>query len=517
MLAALVLIAAATSEVSVDASPPSLDDLWGGAAFFAPYTSTPINAPGFEQVDAGTRVVVVNGTWYLFGRYDVGPTAACPGGEISINVRASTDKGKHWCTPSIVVRPDEVVTCMFADGSAIFDAPTNTWHYIVQVLDVGNKGGWQLSHFSRVGNCPLGPWTPNAHNPVVHGGQLFDQICAGAGKHCEVGMVDEGTPEIVEKVGDDFYVTFHGYDYARKAAARGVARTADFVQWQVTGGAGQLPGDVIFSSLDCRDWAVPWAAGGCIGSGEASILRGPGTAGSSSAYMYQVIEAADRELGCETGWDTQWWPLGLVRSRTWAPSGQWEQMAVTPFVGGPVGGEPRVGCSVQYNHLHFDDGTNRTYFGFWDVSFHPANASAPAQTWHLYQLQWGTGTGTLPMRWPGPPQQKPEPDCRTADRCKATCPGYVECPSDGRFYCCAATDECTGQHACAANPGLLGCACPERPAVDCSTKATCKATCPGYTECPSDGWYYCCADPVNCGAQHTCLGMPGLLGCACGK
>lgn len=86
-------------------------------------------------------------------------------------------------------------------------------------------------------------------------------------------MVDEGTPEIVEKVGGDFYVTFHGYDYKRKAAARSVARTADFISWEVSGGANPLPEDVIFSHLDCNGWNVSWASGGCIGSGEASIIR----------------------------------------------------------------------------------------------------------------------------------------------------------------------------------------------------------------------------------------------------
>jgi hypothetical protein len=43
-------------------------------------------------------------------------------------------------------------------------------------------------------------------------------------------------------------VTFHGYDYARKRAARGVARTRDFVAWEVVGGEGNLSGDVMFSA-----------------------------------------------------------------------------------------------------------------------------------------------------------------------------------------------------------------------------------------------------------------------------
>ncbi len=96
-------------------------------------------------------------------------------------------------------------------------------------------------------------------------------------------MVDEGTPEIVEKIAGEFYVTFHGYDYTRKQAARGVARTSDFVAWNVVGGAGGLSGDVIFSQDDCQWKEVPWEGeGGCIGSGQASIIKG------RSGYMYQV-------------------------------------------------------------------------------------------------------------------------------------------------------------------------------------------------------------------------------------
>lgn len=234
-----------------------------------------------------------------------------------------------------------------------------------------------------------------------------------------------------------------------------MARTRDFVAWEVTGGTPQLPGDAIFTAADCAPWNVAWAAGGCIGSGEASILRD-----TRSGYMYEVIEAADVALTCDTSWGGQWWPLGLVRAKTWAPSPQWEQMphTLTPFVGGPAGGEPHVGCSIQYSSLHSDPATNVTYFGFWDVSFHPANSSAPFSTWHIYELTWGAPV--LPMRWPGPQQQRPSvPDCSTVDKCKATCPGFVQCPSDGTFYCCAAP-ACAGQHKCAGTPGLLGCACP---------------------------------------------------------
>lgn len=230
LLAVGVAIAALSSGKARHANPtgfnvsrageaePTLDDFWEGRAYFAPHVSHAIHAAGFEGVDAGTRVVVApDGTWYLFGRSDTGATPACPQGEIGINVRASNDKGLTWGASSTVVHPADPAAnssaCLYADGTAFFDADggrngNGMWHYLVQALDTAH-GGWCLSHFTLEGPSPLGePWRANPHNPVVVGGQLFNQICTGSGKHCSVGMRDEGTPEIVSKVGGDFYVTY---------------------------------------------------------------------------------------------------------------------------------------------------------------------------------------------------------------------------------------------------------------------------------------------------------------------
>jgi len=45
-------------------TPPTLDDFWNGSAFFAAVTAFPLGDPGLLHVDAGTRVVVINQTWY---------------------------------------------------------------------------------------------------------------------------------------------------------------------------------------------------------------------------------------------------------------------------------------------------------------------------------------------------------------------------------------------------------------------------------------------------------------------
>lgn len=49
-------------------TPPTLDDLWSGNASFRLTRSTPVASAGFMHVDAGTRVVVINQTWFLFGK-----------------------------------------------------------------------------------------------------------------------------------------------------------------------------------------------------------------------------------------------------------------------------------------------------------------------------------------------------------------------------------------------------------------------------------------------------------------
>ena len=373
--------AAVAGAAAAAAAPPTLDDWWAQTANFNRVRSLQPGAAGFASVNAGTRVVARNGTFYLFGRADNGTVVgACTQGTIAVNVRASADEGATWSAPAPLATPDLVSVCLYADGGVAFDEAAQRWHYLVQSLAPGGKGGWTLSHFASVTADPLGAWVPNARNPVVRGGDLFNRICAGAGKHCLVGTVDEGTPDIVEKRGDEFIVTFHGYDYAARSAVRGVAATADFVTWRVDG-AG-LPGDAIFSAADCAGWNVSWAPGGCIGSGESSSLRGPG------GDIYQVIEAADVELTCDTTPGQQWWPLGVVRSPAWAPSPSWQQARTSPLMVGP-----HVGCSLQYNSLWRDDVRGKTWWAVWNVDFVKG-----CSWWHMFALEWAPAA--LPMPWP---------------------------------------------------------------------------------------------------------------------
>ena len=136
-------------------------------------------------------------------------------------------------------------------------------------------------------------------------------------------------------------------------SARGVAKTRDFVRWE-TSGAG-LPGDAIFGQKDCNKWQVPggWAGGTCVGGGEGSIIK------ADDGYMYMLIEAPDRSLGCEPKPGVQNWVLGLLRSRSFSRAGTWEQFQPSPAVVPAV----KEGCYIQYSRLFADD--RGTYLEFW--------------------------------------------------------------------------------------------------------------------------------------------------------
>ena len=68
-------------------------------------------------------------------------------------------------------------------------------------------------------------------------------------------FLKQGTPDIVEKVNNEFYVTFHGYDYKGKRAVRGVAAASEnFTKWR-TGGE-RLFNAPLFTYKDCNKWNV---------------------------------------------------------------------------------------------------------------------------------------------------------------------------------------------------------------------------------------------------------------------
>jgi len=287
-----------------------------------------------------------------------------------IVLRYTENEGLSWSEKWIVAEPnnDTASNCALVDGGAFYDAEEKKWHYLSQCI--GSAARWNMCEYSLEGESPIGKWIPNKANPVVRGGQLWHQICAGTGKHCTAHTVDEGTPQIVEKRNGLFFVTFHGYDYGLKKSARGVATVdSDFspASWKVC--SFDLPCDAIFSHTDCDGWSVDWAPGGCVGGGQASILR-------QGDYFYQLIEAPDVELGCLTGLGQQNWVYGWLRSPSlYAPSGEWEQIQMNPSVVPWV----KRGCTLQYNR-QWTDGEN-LFIAYYVIDFKTGDLEL--QIWRL--------------------------------------------------------------------------------------------------------------------------------------
>jgi len=256
------------------------------------------------------------------------------------------DRGVTWSEPVIIAKPASSPSapdyCEIVDGSAYFDAAEDTWHYLAQC--VNRESGWNLCHYTRHGSSPMGGFIADKGNPVVVGGQLWAKICEGHEKHCPRTMVDEGTPQILSKSSDGyFYVTFHGADYGvTVTGARGVARTTDFNKWEVMG--DDLPADAMLTMSDCKHWNANWSTEGCIGEGDARVLR-------SNGQYYILAEAADKSLMCEPG---QTWVFGLLRNYSLGASETWENYDYNPMI--VNSNSSPVGCALQYMNLIRDRG-----------------------------------------------------------------------------------------------------------------------------------------------------------------
>lgn len=351
----------------------SLNSLWQNQSHFELKSKNSFNSSmGWDGNTAS--LVTLDGIWYAFNRQYYGENSSqCPGGGqpsrnlIQTVVRKSTDHGVTWSDPVIVASPASASYggpdgCMIVDGSAFFDTETSTWHLLSQCYGIYSP--WNLCHYTRSGHSPMGPFIRNSMNPSVTGGQLWSSICSGAGKHCAYDTADEGTPQILKKVDDYYYVSFHGYRGADQTGYRGLARTKDFRYW-VTSGA-DLPNDAMQSSTDCSNWIL-----GCIGAGAASMIR-------SGGQNYAIVEVANKSLGCTAGQD---WSFALMRSSTYAASGAWENYPSNSFVVNE--NVSPGGCALQYMNLFRDRGEIFLSFGYYTPEYHYPNKN--------YQLMPGAG------------------------------------------------------------------------------------------------------------------------------
>ena len=140
----------------------------------------------------------------------------------------------------------------------------------------------------------------------------------------------------------------------------------------------------MFTSGDCNRWDIAWAPGGCVGGGEGSIV-------ASGDFMYQLIEAPDLTLGCETAPGVQNWVLGLSRAPAFEflATGLWHDFSVVPTVVPIV----KQGCYIQYHRLFTD--ASGIYLTFWADNWLQVHVLVP-------------GVGALPVIAGPPPALRVE-------------------------------------------------------------------------------------------------------------
>ncbi|HEX7664393.1 MAG TPA: hypothetical protein VF407_07785, partial [Polyangiaceae bacterium] len=291
----------------------------------------------------------------------------CPADSTRTIVKSSTDHGMTWSKDTTIVDqvPNTATECNALDGDVFYDAPSNTWHFLYQCMDRSLK--WNICHSSHVGATPEARFDDDAANPVVHNGDLWKLILGAS-----TVVHDDGTPEIVQKDGDFYYVTIHGIDDANPIdVMRGLVRTKDFHTWEAVGTAP------IYTKDDCQGWNVPWQAPGCYGGGAS----GTELVGES---FYMVMESSDLSGGCVVDQD---WVFGLLRSPTL--SGPWTNMPDPAIVFSTFEKQPdghRPACALGYPQLFVDEtGVQRMLLFRGGVV--PPTDFDPAHGHFLYELR----------------------------------------------------------------------------------------------------------------------------------
>jgi hypothetical protein len=335
--------------------PAKLAEFWRGDARWDLYQ----RLPG----ETAQHVEVVDGIWYGFSRTLPAPIAGC---SITCGtaVRVSKDKGRTWSAPTTVLppTPGSAYACCATDGDTYYDRQKQEWTYIFQCM--GKDGHWNGCVARRQGSSPVGLFSPaGIPNPVIKGGSLWGQICDKPSDDCVrisggVGKVyDEGTFHFIERRGEHYYVTMHGYDGVHGYA--GIARSADLIHWEAGDPAHGTPADAIFDRDDANTWRESWVGGTSIGGGLSSIVIEDG-------HYYMTVESADMNLGCTPG---QNWDVGLLRSSSLTNT-HWEGLpAGNPFYysshrpeallpDGTMGSNP---CNIQYTSFFQDDVTRKWY------------------------------------------------------------------------------------------------------------------------------------------------------------
>ncbi|WP_221469126.1 hypothetical protein [Cohnella nanjingensis] len=353
-----------TAHAAIGTSTPgTMADYWNGNADWVFLRKDTQASTGFKSYFDGAQVKMMSdGTWYLFNRKYV-PDSTCLGGTaLEMQVRKSTNKGVTWSL-TVLVLPHVAGTpyaCDATDGDVIYNATENQWHFLFQCSD---DSSWKGCMLSRSGADPMGLFTiaPAKGNPVLTGGQLWNQICNTATKKCSViaggpGKVhDEGTFNIFKYDGTYYWVGFHGYDGVH--GYRGIAKTADFQNWIAGDSAQGVPADAVMTLNDSATWRESWATGGSVGGGAGSMIQ-------EGSYYYHLVEAADVNLACTSN---QNWDYGLFRSSSLTNT-TWDQFPRgNPVIYSSRASEDANGilpCNVQYAGMYKDPTDGFIYLAY---------------------------------------------------------------------------------------------------------------------------------------------------------
>lgn len=350
----------------------TMNDIWEKTAYFEFYDKK-IFLSSLERFPelwvpnepSTGPIVTLDGVWYSLNRQRLKEKfPGCTKNAFTFRtvVRKSVDQWRTWSEPVLIDPPTGPTDgmCNGTDGSMYFDLETGIWHFITQCIP--KEGGWWLCHYTRDNISPMGLFTPNPQNPVVRSGELFQKLCAEMGEKCpdlikpnpnndgdpaknRLGMIEEWTPHITEKYDGYFYVTYHGAHYQTPAPthiiwwARAVARTKDFINWEVTWRVwSKLPNDIMLSRRDCGLW-MPNGEGGA------------GVQIRSGGFNYALTECPDRTIAIIPN---QEWPYWLSRHPTYGKTGTWGTYPHNPFV---ISSDPLTttkAARLQYGKLFRD-------------------------------------------------------------------------------------------------------------------------------------------------------------------
>lgn len=367
----------------------TLADYWAGNAewkLVEDYTKLRLVTKEGDYVGAGTQIVPVGDTWYLFSRQVL--SEKCEDGinnKLGTNVRISTNKGLTWSNPQIIIAPAAGSNwpCAGIDQSAYFDAETQKWEIIFQcgkmLKNANNVYEWQWNtcHIRSNNADPRQGFYEPHTNPIAKDGDFWKRICTNSSKDCynfsQVNGVNkvrnEGTFDIFEKKSGYFYVAFHGFDIEKNLGYRGIGRTQDFVTWQLGNENSAVPADAVLDKVDSANWRESWGTGGKIGSityPAGSIGFGHGSIIYENGYYYMIAESSDYTLDCI---DDQNWDMGLYRSNnitktTWEsfPGGNpiyYSSRSIDPRNNNST--KKNLRCNVQYFRLFKDPQSGAIY------------------------------------------------------------------------------------------------------------------------------------------------------------